>query len=77
MYRHCLRCCLLSSLRACSQGPGTQELLEPHREVRTWMKRVAERTAPHYEEVTALMRTAAKRFKEDRDKQVAQTSSKL
>ena len=54
-----------------------QELLEPHPQVSTWMKRVAERTAPHYNDVTAIMRKAAKRFKEDRDKQVSQSSSKL
>ena len=54
-----------------------QELLEPHPSVGAWMKRVAERTAPHYDEVTALMRKAAKRFKEDRDKQAAQASSKM
>ena len=59
------------------QGPSLQELLEPYPQVSEWMKRVAARTAPHYDDVTAIMRKAAARFKEDRDEQVAQSSSKL
>ena len=55
-----------------------QELLVPHPDATTWMKRVSERTAPHYEEVSVLLRKAAKRFKQDRDKQlVDRKSSKL
>ncbi len=54
-----------------------QELLEPHPQVSSWMKRVAARTAPHYDDVSMILRKAARRFKEDRDKQASQSASKL
>ena len=52
-----------------------QELLQPYPDIAAWMKRVSERTAPHYGEVSALLRKAAKRFKQDRDKQLAENST--
>ena len=53
-----------------------QQLMEPHSKVKDWMARVRQDTAPHYEAVSAVLGKAAKRFKEDRQKQ-APTNSKM
>ena len=54
-----------------------QQLMEGHPRVREWMARVARVTAPHYDAASALLRRAAKRFKEDRDAKLAHGASKL
>lgn len=53
------------------------ELMEPHPAVRHWLDRVEETTAPHYADVTSVMRKFAKRIKEAREKKEAAAQSKL
>ncbi|KAL4443303.1 hypothetical protein ABPG75_011040 [Micractinium tetrahymenae] len=52
----------LCLLDAAAQGPTMDELLRPHAHLRAWLVHVREASAPHYDEVHALLRKARDRL---------------